>query len=106
MFNTSLKQLLASAVVAVSLCVAPAFVFAEAPAEAASTEQSALTRVSINSADAATLAKFLVGIGPAKAEAIVAWRTANGRFTDAEQLLQVKGIGKATLDKNKARITL
>lgn len=65
-----------------------------------------LTRVSINAADAATLAQFLVGVGPSKASAIVAWRNANGRFTTTEQLLNVKGIGQATLDKNKSRITL
>ncbi|WP_054112443.1 ComEA family DNA-binding protein [Marinagarivorans algicola] len=69
-------------------------------------EQTALTRISINAADAATMAEHLVGIGPAKAEAIVSWRTTHGRFTEAEQLLQIKGIGQATLNKNKNRITL
>lgn len=65
-----------------------------------------LTRVSINSADAATLAKHLVGIGPNKAEAIVQWRETHGRFTSVEQLLEIKGIGTATLNKNKERVTL
>lgn len=78
---------------------------AQAPTTAKQ-EHTALTRISINAADAATMAEHLVGIGPAKAEAIVSWRTAHGRFTEAEQLLQIKGIGQATLNKNKSRITL
>lgn len=62
--------------------------------------------VDINSADAATLAKGLTGIGQAKAEAIVAWREANGPFLSADQLVQVKGIGLATVEKNRDRIEL
>jgi competence protein ComEA len=77
-----------------------------APEQKAATQPSELTRVSINSADAATLAEHLVGIGPAKADAIVAWRNENGRFSSVEQLLEIKGIGQAILDKNKTRISL
>ncbi len=44
--------------------------------------------VDLNSADAATLAT-LNGIGPAKAEAIVAYRKEHGPFQTAEQLAQV-----------------
>lgn len=68
-------------------------------------EQTA-NRVSLNSANAALLAEHLIGIGPTKAEAIVAWRSENGRFSDIEQLLEIKGIGTATLNKNKHLITL
>ncbi|HLS98232.1 MAG: helix-hairpin-helix domain-containing protein [Porticoccaceae bacterium] len=81
---------------------------AEAPAQpskaAAAAEQAAT--VNINTASAAEIAEGLVGVGPAKAEAIVAWREANGPFTSKEQLLEVKGIGQATLDKNAKRISL
>lgn len=72
------------------------------PLNSGHTEQ----RVNLNSADARTLATLLDGIGLTKAERIVAWRKANGRFIKAEQLLEVKGIGEATLKKNLSRISL
>lgn len=62
--------------------------------------------VNINTADAATLAAGLNGIGIKKAEAIVAYREQKGKFTSADQLLEVKGIGKATLDKNREKIKI
>ncbi|MEO7251647.1 MAG: ComEA family DNA-binding protein [Arenimonas sp.] len=61
-------------------------------------------RVNINSADAATLDRVLIGIGPSKAEAIVIYRKANGAFRSADQLASVKGIGLATIEKNRDRI--
>ena len=57
--------------------------------------------VNINTADATTLAQALNGIGPAKAQAIVAHREANGPFKSADQLAAVKGIGLATIEKNR-----
>ena len=62
--------------------------------------------VNINTADASTLAKGLTGVGLAKAEAIVAYRQANGPFQSADQLAAVKGIGLATVEKNRDRIEL
>lgn len=56
--------------------------------------------VNINTADAETLTS-LKGVGIKKAEAIIAWREANGGFTSVEQLLEVKGIGVAILDENR-----
>ena len=41
-----------------------------------------------------------------KAEAIVAWREANGQFKSADQLAEVKGIGLKTVEKNRDRILL
>jgi len=41
----------------------------------------------------------LPGIGPVTAAAIVAWRDANGRFTNVDQLGDVDGIGPARLEK-------
>ncbi len=61
-------------------------------------------KVNINTADAATLDRVLVNIGPAKAEAIVAHRKANGAFKSPEQLAAVKGIGLKTVEKNRERI--
>jgi len=53
--------------------------------------------VSINSADQAAL-EMIPGIGPVKAAAIVQFRVDNGAFSSLEQLLEVSGIGPATLE--------
>ena len=60
--------------------------------------------VNINTADASALAAGLNGIGMAKAQAIVEYRQANGPFKSADQLASVKGIGLATVEKNRDRI--
>ena len=57
--------------------------------------------VDINSADAATLANALQGIGPAKAEAIVAYREKHGPFKSVDDLVMVKGIGEKTVEMNR-----
>ncbi|HET6553197.1 MAG TPA: helix-hairpin-helix domain-containing protein [Dyella sp.] len=66
----------------------------------------ASTPVNINKADASTLAKSLDGVGLTKAEAIVAWREEHGPFKSADDLGQVKGIGPATLERNRSAILL
>ena len=62
--------------------------------------------VNINTADAATIDRVLVNVGPAKAQAIVDYRKANGAFRSAEQLAMVKGIGLKTVEKNRDRIVV
>ena len=62
--------------------------------------------VDINSADAATIAKELQGIGLSKAQAIVAYRDKNGSFKTAEELRKIKGIGAKTLERNRANIRM
>ncbi|CRM91058.1 ComE operon protein 1 [Pseudomonas sp. 22 E 5] len=80
----------------------------EAPAPIATqmskAEQSA--KVNLNAADAETLRRDLFGIGAAKAKAIIAYRESNGPFTAVDELLEVKGIGKALLEKNRERIVI
>ena len=66
----------------------------------------AVDRIDINTADVATLDRVLLNIGPAKAQAIVAYRTANGPFRSIEQLALVKGIGLKTIEKNRDRIVV
>lgn len=56
--------------------------------------------VNINSADVETLTK-LHGIGPSRAEAIIAWREANGDFVSVDQLVEVRGIGPTTIEANR-----
>ena len=62
--------------------------------------------VNINTADAATIDRVLVNVGPTKAQAIVDYRKANGAFRSAEQLALVKGIGLKTVEKNRERIVV
>lgn len=64
----------------------------------------AATPVNVNKADATTIARSLDGIGQSKAQAIVAWRQAHGPFKRAEDLAQVKGIGKGTIERNRDAI--
>lgn len=61
--------------------------------------------VNINQADAKQLAT-LDGVGPQKAAAIVAYRDANGPFRSIDDLAKVKGIGAATVDKNRDKISI
>ena len=67
---------------------------------------ASLVRVNLNSADVPTLARELHGVGEAKARAIVEYREAHGAFASVDQLLEVKGIGAATLEKNRQRLSV
>ena len=62
-------------------------------------------KISINTATSKLLAK-IKGIGVKKAQAIIDYRQQNGDFISLEQLVKVKGIGKATLKKIEPFITL
>ena len=62
--------------------------------------------IDINTADANTLAASLTGIGAAKAEAIVAYREANGPFKNLEELVNVKGVGEKTVEKNRSILVI
>jgi competence protein ComEA len=60
--------------------------------------------VDINTADAATIARELNGIGDSRARAIVEFREKNGRFSSAEDVLKVSGIGPQVLKLNRDNI--
>lgn len=60
----------------------------------------ARSMVSINLATAEQL-EALPGVGPVTAAAIVEWRTNNGSFSSIDELLEVSGIGEATLAEIK-----
>ena len=62
--------------------------------------------VDINTADAATIAKELQGIGLSKAQDIVAYREKNGAFKSPEELRKIKGIGAKTLERNRVNIRM
>ncbi len=61
--------------------------------------------VNINTADQATL-ETLSGVGPVTAQAIIAWRTEHGGFTAVVELLEVDGIGDATLEQLTPHVTI
>ena len=61
--------------------------------------------VNINSATQAELEE-LPGIGPVTAAAILTWRTDHGAFTAVDELMEVSGIGEATLAEVAPFVTL
>lgn len=63
-------------------------------------------RVNLNTANEATLQRELSGIGSAKATAIVEHRHAYGDFESVDELLEVQGIGKSLLDRNRHRLVV
>lgn len=64
------------------------------------------TMININTADAAALASAMKGVGLKKAQAIVEYRNTYGAFHDANELLEVKGIGKSILEKNLSVVSV
>jgi competence protein ComEA len=61
--------------------------------------------VNLNTADATAL-ETLPRIGPAMAQRILDWREKNGRFASVDDLLDVPGIGSATLDGLRDLVTI
>ena len=62
--------------------------------------------VNVNTASASEIAEALSGVGKSKAEAIVKDRESNGPYKSADDLARVKGIGRATIEKNKDSIVI
>ncbi len=62
--------------------------------------------VNINVASAEQLAEVLDGVGLKKAKEIVDHRNRYGKFKHVDSLESVKGIGIATLEKNRSRIVI
>lgn len=57
--------------------------------------------VNINRADPETLSRYLKGVGPVKAKAIVDHRNKYGPYRTLEELADVKGIGEKTVQRLK-----
>jgi len=76
---------------------APPQIIQPPPQTAAPQQPAASYPVNLNTATQAQL-ETLPGIGPVKAQAILAWRAANGAFINANQLIQINGIGQKTLE--------
>lgn len=67
---------------------------------------AAQAEININTATVEEIDQSLVGVGKAKAEAIVQDREKNGPFTSVEDLDRVKGIGPGIIQKNAGQITV
>ncbi|QIK68404.1 ComEA family DNA-binding protein [Nocardioides sp. HDW12B] len=72
---------------------------------ATSSGASPTALVNLNTADQVAL-ETLPGVGPVTAAAILQWRTEHGGFTAVEELLEVSGIGDATLAEIAPHVTI
>ena len=60
--------------------------------------------INVNSATAEELAESLVGVGQARAEAIVTYRREHGDFIDLDEFMAVQGIGPSVVANNAGKI--
>lgn len=109
----SLKPVLRSGLItlalltgATTLCAAPETPAKSKPVATATAQSEVHAKVNINTASADELSNSLKGVGPAKAQAIIDYRTQYGPFKSVEELAEVKGIGPSTLEKNAGLIVL
>ena len=68
--------------------------------------QALAEKVNINTASAELIATTMTGVGASKAQAIVKYRSTNGKFKSLQELENISGIGEKTIEKNKDKITL
>lgn len=76
-----------------------------APASGASGTGGGGAPVNINSASESEL-EALTGVGPVTANAIIQYRTEHGPFATVDDLLNVSGIGPATLEELRSQVTV
>jgi competence protein ComEA len=68
-------------------------------------EEESIQLVNINRAEA-WLLESLPGVGPVKAQAIVAYREQNGPFRSIYEIMEVEGFGEASFEQIKHLITV
>lgn len=90
---------------AVWLVAALLLLLAAGPLHAAESKGGSGVLVNINTASAEEL-QALPGIGSARAEEIVALRKTRGSFRTVDELLEVRGIGPAMLERMRPQVTL
>lgn len=100
----SMKNLLfTKAILAAFLLVfVPAVYAADQPES--TTEQ--ILQVDLNTANAESIANALDGIGMVKAQEIVAYREMFGNFRSVDELAEVRGVGMATVERNRHKIVI
>jgi len=62
------------------------------------------SQVNVNTATATQLAETLVGVGAARAQAIVEYRQQHGDYASVTDLLGVRGIGDHVIETNRDKI--
>lgn len=105
MLKKSKTNLLIAAAI-IALCSPIAVSAAPADQGRALVAEQVQQQVNINSASASEIAASLKGVGLKTAQAIVAYRDANGAFQSLDALTMVKGVGRKTIRKNKQKIVL
>lgn len=106
MLKVQLSSLLFALLASMSLAIFAAETKSPQVPAAETVEVAVTATVNLNTADAATLQRELLGIGAVKAQAIVAYRDEHGDFASVDELLEVKGIGEATLEKNRGKLSI
>lgn len=106
MLKVNLSSVLFAVLASFSLAATAAETSKSQNAKAAAVQVAQVAVVNLNTADADTLQRELLGIGETKAKAIVAYRDAHGNFASVDELLEVKGIGEATLEKNRDKLSV
>ena len=104
-----MRKLMINSILAAALGASSFFAIAAEPPTTSKSQVVATIDqpiVNINNADIETLARELNGVGAAKARAIVEYREAHGAFASVDELLEVKGIGMAILEKNFKKLTI
>ncbi|QNN53363.1 helix-hairpin-helix domain-containing protein [Nocardioides mesophilus] len=91
--------------VLVGVAVVPGVAASAVSDPAGSTGGAASPLVNLNTADQALL-ETLPGVGPVTAQAILQWRAEHGAFASVDELLDVSGIGEATLAELAPFVTL
>ena len=108
-FSSLLFGLLASISVVASAADVPVttpYTTATATEQVVGSVDAQTQKVNLNTADALTLERELLGIGKVKAASIVEHRASNGPFASVDDLLEVKGIGAVILEKNRDRLSV
>lgn len=106
MLKVKLSSLLFALLVSMSSAAFAVEVKTSQTPSAVTTDVAVVSKINLNTADALTLQRGLLGIGEVKAQAIVAYREEHGNFASVDELLEVKGIGEATLEKNREKLSI
>jgi competence protein ComEA len=106
MLKLQVSSLLFALLASISLVVSATEVPANPSNQSAAVQVAVVAKVNLNTADAATLQRELVGIGQVKSQAIVEYREEHGEFATVDELLEVKGIGEAILAKNRDKLSV